>query len=95
MTNRGNPYPALVVLLLLFASLLGGSVFLIVQLARFLASVFRFLAEPNLLPRIMEGIGTCGLVCGGVVIFFVVLGVLDDILTPKYVDDSDDYHASR
>ena len=79
----------------LFVSLLlGGAVFVIIQFGRFLISIWQFFTEPDLLPRIMELIKGFGLCCGGVIILFIVLSFLD-ALTPKYYDDSDDYHASR
>ena len=80
----------------LFASLLlGGIVFLIIQLVHFLISIWQFFIEPNLLPRIIEYTKAFGLCCSGVILFFVAYGFLYNILTPKYYDDSDDYHASR
>lgn len=85
--------------LFLFVSLLlGGTVFLIIQFVRFIASVWQFFTEPNLLPRILELVKGFGLCCGSVILFFVVIGFLGfigDIFNPKYPDDSDDYHASR
>jgi len=83
----------------LFISLFSGSiVFLSIQFVRFLISVWHFFTEPDLLPRSLDLIKGFGYCCGGiilVILFILVLGFLDDILVPKYYDDSDDYHSSR
>jgi hypothetical protein len=95
MGDKNKSEGSLLGIFLFVSFLLGGIVFLIIQLVRFLISIWQFFTEPNLLPRIIEYIKAFGLCCGGVILFFVVFGFLYNILTPKYPDDSDDYHASR
>ena len=95
MEDKNKSDGSLLGIILFLSILLGGIVFLIIQFVHFLISIWHFFTEPNLLPRIIEYIKALGLCCGGVILFFVVITFLYDILTPKYYDDSDDYHASR
>jgi hypothetical protein len=94
MNDKNGSDGSCIGIFLFLSLLLGGTVFVIIQFVRFLISVWQFFTEPNLPPRIIESIKGFGLCCGGVIILFMVLGFLDN-LTPKYYDDSDDYHASR
>ena len=95
MDENNKSDGSLLGIILLASILLGGIVFLIIQVVHFLISIWHFFTEPNLLPRIIEYIKAFGLCCGGVILFIVVITFLMNILTPKYYDDSDDYHASR
>ena len=95
MNDKNRSDGSSIGIFLLLSFYIGGIIFLIIQFIRFLISVWHFFTEPNLLPRIVEYIKAFGLCCGGVILFIVVFGFLYDILTPKYYDDSDDYHASR
>ena len=82
-------------IVLFISFFVGITIFIIYQLVNFLISVWKYFTEPNLVPRIIELAKGFGLCCGGLILFVIIFGYIGNLLTPKYYDDSDDYHASR